>query len=54
MPKLVEKLAVQIEMVLPGHEMPGTIKDLLAVNVKPVRYRGRNGNRSISFLHFER
>lgn len=41
MPKL-EKLLDHIEMVFPGHEMPGTIKDMLAVNVKPARYRRIN------------
>ncbi len=41
MPKL-EKLTNQIEMVFPGHEMPGSLHDMLAVNVKPARYRGCN------------
>jgi len=41
MPKL-EKLSEQIVMVFPGHEMPGALKDMIKVNVKPARYRGRN------------
>lgn len=34
MPKLI-KLSKQIDMVFPGHGMPGRIKDMIAVNVKP-------------------
>lgn len=41
MPKL-EKLRDKIDLVFPGHEIPGNIKDMLAVNVKPTRYRGCN------------
>ncbi|MBO6266423.1 MAG: hypothetical protein J6M57_10515 [Acidaminococcaceae bacterium] len=36
-PKL-EKLANQIDMVFPGHEMPGRLKDMLAMNMEPTRY----------------
>lgn len=41
MPKL-EKLDGQIEVVFPGHEMPGTLKDMLAMNIKPVKYSHRH------------
>lgn len=37
-PKL-KKMINQIVKVFPGHEMPGMLKDMLAVNVKPARYR---------------
>lgn len=39
MPKL-EKLSEHIKLAFPGHEMPGSVKDMLAMNVKSVRYRG--------------
>ena len=37
-PKL-EELVGKIEMVFPGHEMPGRLEDMLAVNVRPARYK---------------
>lgn len=40
-PKL-EILREHIVMVFPGHEMPGPLKKMLEVNVKPARYRDRN------------
>ena len=41
MPKL-ERLQEQISMVFPGHEMPGTLKDMLVVNLKSARYSRLN------------
>ena len=38
MPKLIV-LSEQIDLVFPGHGMPGKMKDMLAVNKKPTKYR---------------
>lgn len=35
----LENLREQIGLVFPGHEMPGRLKDMLAVNMKPERCR---------------
>lgn len=39
---LLESLSSSVEIVLPGHGETGSINEMLAVNVKPERYRGKD------------